>query len=126
MQANSHYGRYNPGSYDSGNFRPRHNNSGYHNRRNPPNFHQRQSSPSIRFKAPPSCPLCQQAGRRNFDHKLYSCPFLLNDYKGIPSKARLIESFEEQKNCYENSPQEDEHYPPHYPPTYPTYEGEAQ
>ena len=126
MQANSNYGRYNPRSYGSGNFRPRHNNSGYYNRHNPPNFHQRQSSPSVRFQTPPSCPLCQQAGRRNFDHKLYSCPFLPNNYKGILSKARLIESFEEQNNCYENPPQEDEHYPPYYPPTYPTYEGEVQ
>ena len=119
MQANSHYGKPYPGNYGNGNFRPRQKNNFY----NRQNF--RSNAPPGRFQTP-SCSICQQAGRPKFDHKIYSCPYLPNDYsKRIMNKARLIECLEDHGNFYpENPPQEGEYYP--YPPNYSTEDNNLQ
>ena len=82
------------------NFRPRFNNNNRFQR--PPSNNGRGQQ----WKPQGECPLCQQAGRRNFQHKLYSCPYLPNDYKKFVDKVRLIECLEEDQQGYQGQPQD--------------------
>ncbi len=64
-------------------------------------FRQRGSTrPPIR-RQPPSCPVCKQAGRRNADHFLSACQFLPEEDRPFISRARLIESLEEEQQSFE-------------------------
>lgn len=76
---------------------------GYTNR----NQNNRFSAQSSSYTNPPrqrnprqnlSCPICKQAGRRNFQHFLSSCPYLPPDDKKFISRARLIECLELEDN----------------------------
>ena len=60
-------------------------------------FRQRGSSHPATRRQPPSCPVCKQAGRRNADHFLSACQFLPEEDRRFISRARLIESLEEEQ-----------------------------
>jgi len=86
------------------NFRP----STYQNRRQNTQFQRRQS---------PSCPVCKQAGRRNFDHFLSSCSFLPEEDRRFVTRARLIESLDEENydSAFNNFSEDLNHSLPYHP-----------
>ncbi len=75
------------------------------NRFSPRRASDNNTTTSRNLRQQPSCPICKQAGRRNFQHFLSSCPFLPQEDKRFLSRARLIESLEEENDdCYQNFP----------------------
>ena len=60
-----------------------------------PNPPQRSNYQPRRF-SPPSCALCKQAGRPEFNHHLSSCPYLPEEDRRFLARARLIECLEEE------------------------------
>ena len=84
-----------PGSNNQGPRYNRNSPSRSFNDRSPansgrPNYQPRRSNPQ--------CAICKQAGRRNFNHFLSTCPFLPDDDKRFLNRARLIECLDEESD----------------------------
>ncbi len=77
--------------------------AGKFNNNRPPN------RASFTARRQPSCPICKQAGRRNFNHFLSSCQFLPEEDRRFVSRARLIESLEDENSsgdCFDRFPED--------------------
>ena len=104
--------------FQASSYRPNNYPNRFSNQRGNSNYNQRGNSnynqPKPQFNRPynnqnnrtipatqrkqPSCPVCRQAGRRNFNHFMSACSFLPEEDRRFLNRARLVECLEEEAN----------------------------
>ena len=91
--------------------------SGYHNNhtskfpRQQRTQHQSYKHTLDNTRPKPTCPICKQANRTRYDHYLSSCSYLPKGDKKFLSRARVVQSLEEQQLEYYPD-EEISHYKP--------------